>query len=265
MSIHNTLFFKDPQSNKPGRVKRYGTQVVINKMTDDDFRTHSSEADIEINIADGTVPTGVDYIFLKYIGDLTSYVVTPTGGSGSAFTRDPVPAVVQNAEGTDVSVEVDGFKHDLYEVPSALTATQVRIQFVGTGVQIVQLMVLELGLEINANGDWSRILPYQVDRAGQVSETPAGDLSYEKSIGAEREKWEYDLTLLSIEGRTEILYKDFLYWKAANRNCAFAREFTRFPEEVLLVMFPQSRFEIQPRNPLYKGGGDRVPFRLVER
>ena len=48
-----------------------------------------------------------------------------------------------------MSLEVNGFKHDLYEVPSAVTATSVRIQFVGSNLKIYALMVLELGLEIS--------------------------------------------------------------------------------------------------------------------
>ena len=92
--------------------------------------------------------------------------------------------------------------------------------------------------------------------AGSVGSAP---------IGVEREKWEYDLTLLSIDGVTEILYNDFLAWKEAHPNCGFAREFTRFPEEVLLVTFPDTVTEIQPRSAQYKGAGDRVPFRVVER
>ena len=160
---------------------------------------------------------------------------------------------------------VDGFKHDLFELSSEMTAESVRIQFTGTNLKIYALMLLEVGLEIHANQDWSRIHPVKVDRTGVLHQNTGGGLSRDAPIGAEREKWEYDLTLLSIDGVTEIVYKDWLRWKAAYPNCAFAREFTRFPDEVMLVTFPQLETRIQPRSDRYKGAGDRVPFRIAER
>ena len=263
MSIHNTLFFKDPINYIPGRVKRHGTSAIVNEMTDNSYRTHATATDMDVDIRDRRgVATGVTHIFLKYQGDMTRYVVTPN--SGSARTRT-VPTAVTNWEGATVNLEVDGFKHDLFELASTMTAETVRIQFTGTHLKIYALMLLEVGLEIAANKDWSRIHPVKVDRTGVLHQNTGGGLYRDAPIGAEREKWEYDLTLLSIDGTTAIRYKDFLRWKAAHPNCAFAREFTRFPDEVLLVTFPQVATRIQPRSDLYKGAGDRVPFRVAER
>ena len=268
MSIHNTLFFSDPRSNLPGRVKRHGTNVLVNEMTDDRFTTSSAEVDVDIDISDGTSPTGVDYIFLKYTGDLTSYTVTPMGGSGRAFTRSNVPTEVQNWEGKTVSLEVDGFKHDLYEVPSAVTATSGRMQFVGMGVRIVQLMVLELGLEIHANKDWAVENPIKVDRTGRMHPNSRGGLRRVQRVGADREKWEYELALISNPDPnygSMIRYKKFLAWKEQNPNCAFSREFTRFPDEVMLVTFPQLEIRIQPNSGTWKEGGETMPIRVAER
>ena len=263
MSINNTLFFKDPINYIPGRVKRHGTSVIVNQMTDNSYRTHSTETDIDVDVRDrSSVATGVTHIFLKYQGDLTRYVVTPN--SGSAITRT-VPTEVTNWEGSTVSLEVDGFTHDLFALSSRKTAESVRLQFTGSNLKIYAMMLLEVGLEIDANKDWSRIHPVKVDRTGVLHQNTGGGLYRDAPIGAEREKWEYDLTLLSIDGTTEILYKAFLAWKAAYPNCAFSREFTRFPDEVMLVTFPQLETRIQPRSDLYKGAGDRVPFRVAER
>ena len=263
MGIHDTLFFKDPINYLPGRVKRRGSSVIINQMIDNNYRTFSTETDIDIDMRDRAQnATRVDYIFLKYKGNLTSYAVTPTGGS--TLTRT-VPETVTNWEGDTVSLAVRGYKHDLYELASPVNAASIRIQFTGTNVEIYALMLLELGLTIDANKDWSRILPRKVDRTGVIHQNPRGGIRRVAPIGVEREKWEYDLTLLSIDGVTEILYNDFLAWKEAHPNCGFAREFTRFPEEVLLVTFPDTVTEIQPRSAQYKGAGDRVPFRVVER
>ena len=264
MTLNNTLFFKDPKNYLPGRIRRHGTGVVINTATDNDYNSFTTETDLDIDISDGVNPTAVTHLFLKYKGALTTYTITPLGGTGAPFMRT-VPVEVQNWEGDTVSLEVDGYKHDLFEVPAGITGTSLRLELTGTNVQIFNLFVLELGLEINANGDWSRIHPVEVDRTGQVDRFAGGGLRYVEQIGATRNKWEYDLTLLSIDGTTEILYKEFLRWKAAYRNCAFSREFTRFPDEVMLVTFPQLETRIQPRSALYKGAGDRLPFRVAER
>ena len=263
MSIHHTLFFSDPINYVPGRVKRHGASVIVNEMTDNSYRTHATETDIDVDIRDRTgVATGVTHIFLKYRGHLRRYVATPN--SGAPVTRT-VPTEVTNWEGNTVSLEVDGFKHDLFELSAKMTAESVRLQFTGANLEIYALMLLEQGLEIHANRDWSRIHPVKVDRTGVLHQNTGGGLYRDAPIGAEREKWEYDLTLLSIEGTTEILYKDFLRWKAAHPNCAFSREFTRFPDEVMLVTFPQLATRIQPRSDQYKGAGDRVPLRIAER
>lgn len=263
MSMHNTLFFKHPINYTPGRVKREGSDVIVNEMTDNSYRTYSTETDVAVDIRDRSgAATDVTHIFLKYQGDMTRYVATPNSGSS---VRRTVPTAVTNWEGKTVSLAVDGFKHDLFELSSKMTAKSVRIQFTGMNLHIYAVMFLALGLEIHANRDWSRINPVKVDRTGVLHQNTGGGLYRDAPIGAEREKWEYDFTLLSIDGTTEILYKDFLRWKAANPNCAMSREFTRFPDEVMLVTFPQLETRIQPRSDRYKGAGDRVPFRIAER
>ena len=264
MSIHNTLFFKDPANYQPGRTHRYGTSVIVPETTDDDFETYSTETDLRINIADGSSPTAVHYIFIKYRGDLKSYRVTPSGGTGSAFTRT-VPLTVQNYEGDTVSLEVAGFKHDLFEVLSPVTATSLRLQLTGAGVQIYNLMILNLGLQIGANRDWGQILPIRVDRTGFVRQNRRGNVWYAQRLGAARNKWEYEFEFLSRAWRSDVLYREVLSFKEAYPNCAFSREFTRFPEEVLRVTFSDTEIPIALRNPQWKGGGDRMPVRLRER
>ena len=265
MSIHNALFFTDPRSNLPGRVKRHGMNVVVNQMTDDDFNTSSGELDIDVDISDGASPTRVDYIFLKYTGTLTAYTVTPSGGSGGAFTRESVPSVVKNAEGGDVPLLFDGYKHDLYEVPDTVTARSVRIEFSGTGVGIVVLMVLELGYEVNANQDFSRILPYRNDRAGNFETTPLGGARRSPSLGGAREKLEYDLTAMFIPDMNSLSAREWLAWRGRNHNCGFSREFTRYPEQVMLATFPDLRVSTPYRHPRYKGAGVNSQFQLWER
>ena len=264
MSIHNTLFFKDPANWETGRTVRHGTSVIVPETTDDDFQTFTTETDLSLNIADGSTPTAVDYVSIKYKGDLTRYTVTPSGGTGTAFTRT-VPTTVQNYEGDTVSLEVAGFKHDLFEVPSPMTATSLRLQLTGVGVEVYSLMILELGLQIHANRDWGRILPIRVDRSGFVRQNRRGAVWYAQRLGATRNKWEYDFEFLSRAWRSDVLYREVLSFKEASPNCAFSREFTRYPEEVLRVTFSDTEVPVALRNPQWKGGGDRMPIRLRER
>ena len=270
-SLHNTLFFRDCINYIPGRITRQGASVIVNEMSDNNYKSFSTESDINVNMRDTAGnATRITHIWAKYQGDLDRYIGTPTGGRGAAFTRRPVPTEVTNYEGSTVSLEVDGYKHDLFELETPITAADIRLQFTGTDVHIYALMLLELGLEINANGDFSRIIPHKNDRTGQIHENQRGGVKYVPPIGAEREKNEYDLTLLSIDDldpgiATNILYKAFLAWREANRNCFFAREFTRFPDEVMPVTLPDRRTTIEPRSQRHKSVGDRVPFQVWER
>ena len=247
-------------------MKRHGTSVIVNEMTDNRYTTFSAETDIDVDMRDGANATAIDAIFIKYQGTLTSYTVTPTGGSGSAFTRAGVPSEVQNWEGGTVSLEVNGFKHDLYEVPSAVTATSVRIQFVGSNLKIYALMVLELGYEIHANQDFSQMdPPARHDRTGRVHASSQGSARRVQPIGTSREKLEYDLTAMFSTNVNPQDAREFLAWREKNYNCAFAFEFTRYPEQVILAMFPDLRVTNPYRRTLYKGAGTRSPFQLWER
>ena len=87
-SLHNSLFFKDCVNYEGNRVEIRGTSTKISEITDNDYETYSAETDIDVNMSDAAGnPTAIDYVFIKYKGDLTEYTGTPSGGSGSAFTR----------------------------------------------------------------------------------------------------------------------------------------------------------------------------------
>ena len=80
MSIHNTLFFKNPINYISGRMKRHGTSVIVNKMTDNRYTTFSTEADIDIDMSRGVDATAIDAIFIKYQGTLTELHCHADGG-----------------------------------------------------------------------------------------------------------------------------------------------------------------------------------------
>ena len=265
MSINNVIFFRDPVNYQDGRITEHGTTTVVSEMSDNDYSTSSDEADIDINMEDANgSPTAVDAVFLKYTGDISQYVFTPTGGVGSAFTRT-VPTTVDTYEGTTTSLEIGGFKHDLYELTTDTTATSVRMQFTGTP-SIYALMLLESGVEITTNGtgrSFSRIVPVRVDRTGSLRRMPNGGIRRVQPIGATRRKWEVDLQI-EFRRNATVTAKDFTYWQERNENCVFANEFSRNPDEV----YPAAFMDLEMASPyrtLWKPQGKRIAFRIGER
>ena len=168
VTLHNSLFFKEPLNYEDGRVALRGTPTKIIEMTDNDYETFSRAANVDIDMSDsGGNATPVNYVVIKYKGDLKTYRFTPTGGTGSGFTRT-LPSEITTYEGGSVSVDVNGFKHDLFPLPTQVTATSVHIEFIGTDVEIYALMLLELGIEIDANLDYLDMSFDKVDRVGST-------------------------------------------------------------------------------------------------
>ena len=152
-STHNTLIFKACRhffSDYGSRVTVRGATTVIPEVSDNDFLTYSGVRDMDINISEDGNPTRVDAFFL-ISKNVTRHTGTPTGGSGSGWSNRAVPATVLNYQGSAVDTTVDGFQHDLYLLDTHFTATSVRLRFQGRGIQIYELMLLEMALELDAN------------------------------------------------------------------------------------------------------------------
>lgn len=260
MTLHSSLFFKNPLNYVPGRVKRRNSSIVIPEMTDNDYRTYSSETDVDIDMRDANVnPSRITHIFVK-AKRLDSYAFTPTGGSGSGFTGRTPPSSVKNYENRENRTVVSGFQHDLYELPSAVTATSARLQFTGTNTQIHALMLLELGWEINANTRFTQIEFNKVDRTGSLKQNPSGRTRRNPSFGGTRFKW---------EGRYNCQFGDeslaaFQAWQEENLNFAFAQEYSRYPARVFPSTFPALRTSSGYLG-LVKSNGEWTQFRVAER
>ena len=90
-------------------------------------------------------------------------------------------------------------------------------------------MLLEFGLEIDANSDFTEITNF-VDRSGVVHPDPGGGISYtppdagsgiaySPSIGDQRDKWEIDYVVKVVPGKTLLeTPEEFLYWRAKNQG-----------------------------------------------
>ena len=260
MTLHSSLFFKNPINYIPGRVTRHNTSTLIVEMTDNNYRTHSSERDVDINMADALGnPTRITHIFIKAI-NLDSYAFTPSGGNGAGFTGRTLPTMLQNYEGRNSRTIVSGFQHDLYELPSAVTATSARLQFTGTNLEIHALMLLDIGWKINANTRFTQIEFNKVDRTGSLRKNPTGRTRRNQPFAGTRFKWE---GLYTCQFRDESLAA-FQAWQEENLNFAFAQEYSRYPARVFPATFPALRTSSGYLG-LVKSNGEWTQFRVAER
>ena len=204
-SLHNALFFKECVNyfDDGARVSVHGNPSnIIRAVADNDYKTFTQEKDLVINIAVNGQPTRVDAIFVKGI-DIEGHSAAPTGGTGSGYSNRVMPSTVKNWEGTDVSTVVNGFQHDLHLLPAHFTATNVRLTFTGANARIVEVMLLEFGIEMGANGDFLDINSNFVDREGVIQPDPGGGIVYDSPIGAdERDKWQIDYVAKIVPGKT---------------------------------------------------------------
>ena len=169
-SLHNALFFKECVNyfDDGARISEHGNPSnIIRAVGDNNYQTFTREKDMVLNIAVNGQPTRVDAIFVKGI-DIEGHSAEPTGGTGVGYNNRMMPLVVKNWEGTEVSTVVAGFQHDLYLLDSHFTATSVRMMFTGANAKITEIMLLEFGLEIDSNADFTQINPDFVDRSGVV-------------------------------------------------------------------------------------------------
>ena len=265
-SLHNALFFKECVNylDDGARVSEHGNAAnIIRAVADNDYRTFSTETDYDINIAVNGQPTRVDAVFVKGIG-IEGHSAAPTGGSGSGYSNRRMPATVWNWEGTDVSTVVNGFQHDLFLLDQHFTATSVRMTFTGAGARIVEVMLLEFGLEIDANGDFTEINPDFVDREGEIRSAPGGSLGYGSPIGSARDKWEIDYVVKVVPGKTLLETPEaFLYWRSGNRNHVHAQEPSRFPWRIFPATFVGERVPVRYRTD-DKTGGEILTFSVSE-
>ena len=265
-SLHNALFFKACINyfDDGARVSVHGNpSELVRAVADNNYKTFTTEKDLVINIAVGGNPTRVDAILVKGKG-ITRHSGTPTGGSGSGWTDVDLPSTVKNWEGTDINTTVLGFQHHLLLMDQHFTATSVRVQFEGTNVELYEIMLLEFGISIDANGDFTEIATNFVDREGVIHSDPGGGIAYSPSIGDQRDKWEIDYVVKIVPGKTILeTPEEFLYWRAKNRNHVFCMEPSRFPWRIFPAVFVGKSVPIRYRTDS-KTSGEILSFRVAE-
>ena len=265
-SLHNALFFKQCVNyfDDGARVSVYGDPTnLVRAVADNNYKTFTTEKDLVINIAVGGNPTRIDAIFVKG-QDIERHSAAPTGGSGSGYRNRRMPSTVKNWEGSDVSTIVNGFQHDLYLLDSHFTATSVRLTFTGANAKITEIMLLEFGLEIDSNADFTQINPDFVDRTGVVHPDAGSGIAYTSPIGDERDKWEIDYVVKVVPGKTLLeTPEDFLYWRSDNKNHVHAQEPSRHPGRIWPSTFLRKRVPVRLRTD-NKLDGEVLNFRVAE-
>ena len=265
-SLHNALFFKQCVNyfDDGARVSVHGNpSELVRAVADNDYRTFSTVTDYAINTAVGGQPTRVDAIFVKAKG-VTRHSGTPSGGNGTGWTNVNLPSTVKNWEGTDVSTTVLGFQHHLLLLDQHFTATSVRVQFEGTNVEIYEILLLEFGIEIDANSDFTEIATNFVDRSGVVHPDPGGGISYTPPLGGGRDRWQIDYAVKVVPGKTLLeTPEEFLYWRSENRSHVHVQEFTRKPWRVFPAVFLGKSVPVRYRTN-DKTGGELLTFRVAE-
>ena len=267
-SLHNTLIFKACRhfSRDYGeRVTVRGATTLIPEVSDNDFLTYSGIRDMDIDISERGNPTRVDAFFLKS-KNVDRHTGTPAGGSGSGWMGRDMPGAVENVKGDSVDTTVDGFQHDLYLLSSHFTATSVGLQFEGTDVKIYEVMLLELGLELDANrSDFVAIAPREVDRQSWLDKSPVGSVNRGLGYGGSRKRRVINFTLEMIPGVSENDNPDeFLYFMEKNPRIVFAEAFSEHPPNVYPAIFGSLRVPVRYRHD-YKPAGYNMRFRVMER
>ena len=267
-SLHNTLIFRACRhfSRDYGvRATVRGGTTAIPEVSDNDFLTYSGVRDMDIDISEAGNPTRVDAFYL-ISKNVTRHTGTPSGGSGSGWSNRDVPATVLNYQGNAVDTTIDGFQHDLFLLENPFTATSVRLRFQGRGIEIYELMLLELALELDANRtDFVEIKPSDIDRTGSVDPNPRGSVRRGAGYGVSRQRRVIDFTLEMLPGESNVDNPDeFLYFMEKNPRIVFAEAFSENPSYIYHAIFGSTRIPVRYRSD-YKPAGYNLPFRVMER
>ena len=257
--MHKSLFFSDPPHYEKGKATARTGGARIDAVVDNDYETATTVNDIDIDTsdADGN-PTLTEFVFVKGKG-ITNYTITPSGGVGTGFANRSIPANVTNLEGNFNTAVINGYQHDLYQLPTPFTSTEIRLRFSGTGATVTEILFLELLFEMDAHTD---VNPVKVDRTGNLQENNDGDLERFNLIDAERWKWMSDYeSLFDVDDTPTFL--DFMDLIRKKKPVVFAQSFTEYPARVYPAYFPGFEFVSQYRG-ANKNAGTLLNWQISE-
>lgn len=242
-------------------------------VADNDYNTFTTSTSMLLHIdskgdGSGDARDFTD-IFVKCKG-VTSYsaALTDPVGITSPQART-LPETVTNDSHDTVPITVDGYQHDLHslwtdESAAKPKAKSVTLTFTGSSPRIYEVMILNRLLTLNSDGGFSRI-EYDSLSLGTVEPDLRGNLSYIPPIGATRDKWLVNLTLVSQRTATgrDTIADDLIHFIRRYKQFVFAPEPKRYPERVFPAVFPNQETQVRFIS-RYKGAGRRVSFSVRE-
>ena len=238
--LHGSQFFVDRIS---GVMDNTGV-TELTKSTD--YRTYSTS----------------DRFTLAVTGRVTHVYIVGKGITGwretGADYRE-MPEQIRNWEGAYRKTTLNGFQHQLYEIPTPLEAESLTLDFQGADRQIHALMALDQQYFLNANSRFTDINWRFVDRTGGHHKSQQGSAERYRTIGGVRHKWETAYQVVFEDG----LPDEFLWWLQENPNFAFAGEYTRYPNRVYLATSGSLHHAIDYRSQV-KDAGEVLEFSVWE-
>lgn len=203
-----------------------------------------------------------DQFTLAVTGRVTHIYIVGKGITGwretGADYRE-IPERIRNWEGAYRNTTINGFQHQLYELPTPLDTNAIAIDFQGADRQIHAIMALDQQYLLNANSRYTDIAWRLVDRTGGHHETQQGWVERYNTIGGVRHKWETTFQVVFEDGFPD----EFLWWLQENPNFAFAGEYTRYPDRVYLATSGLLEHNISYRSQV-KAAGEVLDFAVWE-
>ena len=237
---------------------------AITTFTDGDADTYRTETAYRLftspryRAGDVTQHARVSHIFVKGTG-ITSYSLSvPAGyGTGSTVTRT-LPTHVTTPQGQNVPILHDGKQHDLFAIPTPVTARALDIVFTGTSVKLYSIMLLDLKLSLNADARFIQIVPTLTNRATDIFETLQG--IHRRWQAAARWKWQVQL---GARFRGTESYETLITFMQKMPLFTFAQEYHRYPERVYPAYFKNTEATLAFFS-RYKGAGTEIFFEVAE-
>lgn len=219
--------FKFPINYRYGReafsVGSGGVRTSASEINDNDYRTSSTQSRfiLETHGNTTTTATKVTHIYIKGTG-ITTYTVSIPSGGGSG-----TPGI--NSQVIPSSGIINEVQHDLREMETDLSVTEVQVDITGTTTKVIEIMLLESVVDM-PNAEYQAINPAKVDRGSVIRTNIRGQAIKTPGL-AGRTKWNIDYTTLfrvSSNPSADQLLNAF----EDNPNFTFAPSYSRWADRV---------------------------------
>lgn len=289
-SFHDCIIFKYPINYIDEERNQESTDRnnIIQAIQDNNYSTFSDETSYKIVISTSILSSGspsgprtpITHIFIK---SKNVDSMTPTFISGQnidTISQFTFPSTIRSYGGMDVRIDHDGYQNILYKVPALTTgipqATEVQLDFTGTGVEIYEVMILEEAIRLNGNGSkddygFTEIGWKISDRSSILQKDIADRITKVSGLNEDRWKWDIDYkvtftgeSLYQLDSDLDI-YNNLINFLTNRQNNQFvvAGEYSRKPARVAPYAIPSPEI---PDSFIdrYKDAGEELVFQFIE-